>query len=235
MQVPEKPMKQIMEKRVLHIMRTGGESRFADLLSVTNPWVEGELVMTCRRVTDCDCSIAGKVGLFQRLLFNKVLVPTSMEGESSSDMVAGVCAECLRSLEQVDVVDYSAARCITVYECVAKRAEAFRGDSFGCAIGLCGCRVQPLVRQPLEDHFQDQGPDRSASADPRLLLERHWVRERHRQCRVLARFAEESRRRVSREAGCSQRSSRAPLPRRCGVAWSISGGKCRRTASAGQT
>ena len=58
-----------------------------------------------------------------------------MEGESSSDMVAGVCAECLRSLEQVDVVDlddYSAAakgeiemialamRCITVHDAAAE-------------------------------------------------------------------------------------------------------------------
>ena len=43
-QIPEKLMKQIMEKRVLPIRRTGGESRFADLLSVTNPLVGGRLV-----------------------------------------------------------------------------------------------------------------------------------------------------------------------------------------------
>ena len=86
--VPEKLMKQIMEKRVLHIMRTGGESRFADLFEHHDPLlVEGELVPTSPRVTDCACSIAGKVGLFQRLLFSKILVPAIMEGESSSDMV----------------------------------------------------------------------------------------------------------------------------------------------------
>ena len=57
---------------------------------------------TAPRVEDCACSIAAKVGFFQRLLF---------EGESSSDMVAGVRTECLRSLSQVDIValdDYSA-------------------------------------------------------------------------------------------------------------------------------
>ena len=90
---------------------------------------------TSPRVTDCACSIAGKVGLFQRSLFNKILVAAIMEGESSSDTVAGVCAECLRSLEQVDVADlddYSAAakgetemialalRCITVYDAAAE-------------------------------------------------------------------------------------------------------------------
>ena len=42
--------------------------------------------------------IAAMVGLFQRLLFNKVLVPAIMEGGSSSDLsssdlVAGVCAQ----------------------------------------------------------------------------------------------------------------------------------------------
>ena len=83
-----------VDLRVLHIMSTGGESRFADLLSVTNPWVEGELLSRSPRVTDCACSIAGKVVLLQRLLFNKILVPAIMEGESRADMVAGVCAEC---------------------------------------------------------------------------------------------------------------------------------------------
>ena len=94
-QIFEKLMKQIMEKRVLHIMRTGGGSRFADLLSVTSPWVEGDLLPTSLRVTGCVCSIAGEVGFFQRLLFNKILVLDIMEGESSEDMVAGVRAELL--------------------------------------------------------------------------------------------------------------------------------------------
>ena len=66
-QVPEKLMKQIMEQRVFHIIRTGGESRVADLLIVMNPSVEGELP----RVADCVCLLAARVRLFQRLLFNK--------------------------------------------------------------------------------------------------------------------------------------------------------------------
>ena len=88
---------------------------------------------------DCACSIAGKVGLFQRLLFNKILVPCHHGRESSADMVTGVCAECLRSLEQIDVVDlddYSAAakgeiemialalRCITVHDAAAEALRA---------------------------------------------------------------------------------------------------------------
>ena len=52
-----------------------------------------ELVPTFLRVADCACSIAAMVGLFQRLLFNKVLVPAVVEGGSSSDLVAGVCAQ----------------------------------------------------------------------------------------------------------------------------------------------
>ena len=119
-------MKHIVEKRMFHIMRTGTESRFADLLIVTNPWVEGDSVPTSPRVADCVCPFADKVGLFQRLLFNKILVPTIMEGESSSNMVAGVCTKCLRSLGQTSsttadvVMTALALRCITVYDAVAE-------------------------------------------------------------------------------------------------------------------
>ena len=76
-QVPVKLMKQIMEKRIapLHARR------------------RRELVPTLLRVADCACSVGALVGLFQRLLFNKVLVTATMEGGSSSDLVAGVCAQ----------------------------------------------------------------------------------------------------------------------------------------------
>ena len=104
-QVAEKLMEQTMEKRVFHIMRARGESRFSDLLIVTNSWVDGELVPASPRVPDCFCLIAAKVGLLQRLLFNKIVVPAIMEGESSLGVVAGVCAECLHSLGQTDIVD----------------------------------------------------------------------------------------------------------------------------------
>ena len=70
-----------MEKLVLHIRRTGGESRLADHLIVTNPLLEGEWV-----------PIAAKVGLFQRLQINKVVVLVIMEGVSGTDML-DLCAQ----------------------------------------------------------------------------------------------------------------------------------------------
>ena len=73
-----------------------------------------------------------------------------------------------------------------------------------------------------------------AQHGPRLLLEGHWVRDRHRQRRVLARFAEDGRRRLSREAGFAI----GVHERRCpGAAGSLGRfrEKCRRTESAGQT
>ena len=63
-----------------------------DTLHLTVSQKKKELEPTFLRVADCACSIAAMVGLFQRLLFNKVLVPAIMEGGSSPDLVAGVCA-----------------------------------------------------------------------------------------------------------------------------------------------
>ena len=115
------------------------------------PKEKKELVPTFLRVADCACSIAAMVGLFQRLLFNKVLVPAIMEGGSSSDLVAGVCVctECLRSLGQVDIVDLNDYKTvvkadiemtalplhgITVYHAAAENLDAlYAFDGWKCS------------------------------------------------------------------------------------------------------